>query len=72
MVYEARGERLEAELEAKRRALRDAMECLSDDSHLTKQGLAAQEMLRDMLLEMLGEMAEIGRNLEALRQEARE
>jgi hypothetical protein len=55
---------LEVELEATRRSLRDALDFLSDDRHLTDKGVAARESL-------LRELEEIERDLEAVRQEHR-
>ena len=54
--------KLEAELEALRRSLRDALDFLSDDRHLTDKGKGARESL-------LRELEEIERDLEAVRQE---
>ncbi len=54
--------KLEADLEAAERALRDALDFLSDDGNLTDKGIAARESL-------LRELEEIERNLEAVRQE---
>ena len=56
--------KLEAELEAVERSLRDALEFLSDDHNLTEKGKAARERL-------LGELEEIERDREAVRQEYR-
>jgi hypothetical protein len=52
--------KLEAELEAVERALRDALDFLSDDGHLTDKGVAARETL-------LREITEIKQDLEAVR-----
>ena len=53
-----------AKLEAVRRSLRDALEFLSDDHHLTDKGKAAR-------VSLLREIEEIERDLEAVRQEHR-
>ncbi len=57
-------QRLEAELEAVKRALRDNLDFLNDDRNLTEKGIAAREDLRR-------EIEEIERDLEAVRQEHR-
>ncbi len=56
--------KLQADLEATRRSLRDALDFLMDDRHLTDKGIAARESL-------LRELEEIERDLEAVRQEHR-
>lgn len=56
--------RLESELESAQRAVRDALDFLSDDGNLTDKGIAAREVL-------LREMEEIEQDLEAIRQEHR-
>jgi predicted nucleic acid-binding Zn-ribbon protein len=56
--------KLEAELETARRSLRDALDFLSDDRHLTDKGRAAREGL-------LREIETIEQDLEAIRQEHR-
>jgi hypothetical protein len=63
-VAEDNRSKLEADLEATRRSLRDALDFLSDDRHLTDKGIAARESL-------LRELEEIERDLEAVRQEHR-
>ncbi len=57
-------QRLEAELEVVKRALRDNLDFLNDDRNLTEKGIAAREDLRR-------EIEEIERDLEAVRQEHR-
>jgi hypothetical protein len=54
--------KLEAELESVNRVLRDALDWIGDDRNLTDKGLAARQSL-------LGEIEEIERDLEAIRQE---
>jgi hypothetical protein len=54
--------KLEADLEATRRSLRDALDFLSDDRHLTDKGRAARE-------DLLREIETIEQDLEAIRQE---
>ncbi len=54
--------KLEAELEAVERSLRDALDFLSDDGNLTDKGRAAREGL-------LREIEPIEQDLEAIRQE---
>jgi hypothetical protein len=49
-------------LESTKRALRNTLEFINDDRHLTDQGIAAREAL-------LGEIEAIERDLEAIRQE---
>jgi hypothetical protein len=49
-------------LEATKRTLRNALEFINDDRHLTDQGIAAREAL-------LKEIEAIERDLEAIRQE---
>ena len=56
--------KLEVELEAVRRSLRDALDFLGDARYLTDKGVAARESL-------LSELGEIERDLEAVRQEHR-
>ena len=53
-----------AKLEAVRRSLRDALDFLGDDRHLTDEGIAVREVL-------LREIEEIERDREAVRQEHR-
>jgi hypothetical protein len=54
--------KLEAELEDVEGKLREALEFINDDRHLTDEGIAAREVLRV-------EIETIKRNLEAVRQE---
>jgi hypothetical protein len=54
--------KLEAELESAERVLRDALDFLNDDRHLTEKGLAEREIFR-------ADLAEIEKDLEAVRQE---
>ena len=56
--------KLEAEIEAVRRSLRDALDFLGDDRHLTDKGKVARSSL-------LRDLEEIERDLEAVRQEHR-
>jgi hypothetical protein len=56
--------RLEAELESVEQTLRDALDFINDDRHLTSKGIALREALRR-------EMEEIEENTEAIRQEHR-
>jgi hypothetical protein len=49
-------------LESTKRTLHNALEFISDDRHLTDQGIAAREAL-------LGEIEAIEQDLEAIRQE---
>ena len=49
-------------LEATKRSLRNALEFINDDRHLTDEGIAAREVL-------LEEIAAIEQDLEAIRQE---
>jgi len=49
-------------LEATKRTLRNALEFINDDRHLTDQGIAARKVL-------LGEIEAIEQDLEAIRQE---
>jgi hypothetical protein len=57
-------QQLEAELEAAERALRDALDFLNDDRHLTNKGITEREVLRN-------EIEVIKQDLEAVRQEHR-
>jgi hypothetical protein len=57
-------ERLQADVEAAESALRDALDFLSDDRHLTDKGIAAREGL-------LRELEVIEQDIEAVRQEHR-
>jgi hypothetical protein len=50
------------ELERKRKVLREAMDFLNDDRHLTAKGIRMRETLRR-------EMEEIAKDTEAVRQE---
>ncbi len=61
-MAEDRHRKLEAELEDVEGALREALDFINDDRHLTDEGMAAREALR-------GEIEEIKRDLEAVRQE---
>ncbi len=56
--------KLEAELGAAERALRDTLAFLSDDRNLTGEGIAERE-------DLLRELEAIERDLEAIRQEHR-
>lgn len=56
--------KLEAELEAAKSMLRDALDFLSDDRHLTDKGISARE-------DLLRELETIEQGLEAVRQEHR-
>jgi hypothetical protein len=60
-MSEAYGELLER-LESTKRTLRNALDFINDDRHLTDQGIAAREAL-------LEEIEAIERDLEAIRQE---
>jgi hypothetical protein len=57
-------ERLRAEVESARAALRDVLDFLSDDRHLTDKGIAMRE-------DFLREVQEMQRDLEAVKQEHR-
>jgi hypothetical protein len=63
-MSEGHNESLEESLESAERVLRDALDFLSDNRNLTDKGKAARWVL-------LGEIEEIGRDVEAIRQEHR-
>ena len=62
-MSESHAEQLER-LEAAKRALRNALDFINDDRHLTDNGIAARQAL-------LGEIEAIEQDLEAIRQEHR-
>jgi hypothetical protein len=64
MMDEEKRAKLEAELESVEQTLRDALDFINDDSHLTNKGLASREALRR-------EIEEIEKDTEAIRQEHR-
>jgi len=57
-------ERLAAELESAERVLREALDFIGDDQHLTDRGIAERE-------ELLADLEAIERGVEAVRQEHR-
>jgi hypothetical protein len=59
---EEKRRKLEAELEEVQAAVREALEFIDDDRHLTDEGMAAREVLRR-------DLEEIKRDMEAVRQE---
>jgi hypothetical protein len=64
MMDEEKRAKLEAELESVEQTLRDALDFINDDRHLTNKGLASREALRR-------EIEEIEKDTEAIRQEHR-
>ena len=61
-MAEDKHRKLEAELEGVVSDLRDALEFINDDRHLTDEGVAAREVLRE-------EVEAMKQDLEAVRQE---
>jgi hypothetical protein len=63
-IGEEKRAKLEAELESVEQTLREALDFINDDRHLTSKGITSREALRR-------EVEEIEKDLEAARQEHR-